>query len=256
MAAAFGRLRYDTNTFCQYFQLHLYVHVTGLIMSIDFEKCFDMISHQAIRKSMEYFGIGNFFIRAVMLLFTDFQLCTQNNGYISDWLTPTRGLHQGCCISPHLMLLMGQIFADLLQNNQSIQGISIHNIVMLLSQFADDTNLFLKASASVLDAVSNTLEHAHSNLGLKVNYEKSTLYRVGSLQHTNATYYTQKAYAWGDPPISSLGIQVALTNMAVLNLSPILDNMQAIITAWRLHDLTLTGRILVVNTLIESLFVY
>ena len=60
----------------------------ALIMQIDFEKCFDTVSFSAIRGSLEYFGIGPKFIQMVMLLFTDFQLCTQNNGYISRWFYP------------------------------------------------------------------------------------------------------------------------------------------------------------------------
>ena len=79
--------------------------IVGLIMSIDFEKCFDMIEHQAICGALEYFGFGPNYIRWVMLLFNKFELCSQNNGYISNWWSSSRGCHQGCYISPHLFIL-------------------------------------------------------------------------------------------------------------------------------------------------------
>ena len=98
-------------------------YFTGLIMVIDFEKCFDMIEYCAIIGALEYFEIGPKFTKWVMLLFTEFELCTQNNGHISEWMQPTWGLNQGCCISPHLMVIIGQLFADLFEQNDSIEGI-------------------------------------------------------------------------------------------------------------------------------------
>ena len=227
----------------------------NLVMIIDFEKCFDKVDHKAISGSMRYFGIGEHFIHMVMLLFTKFELCTQNNGYILEWMAPSSGLHQGCCISPHLFLITGQVFAHILESNPNIEGVKIHDVILLLSQFTDDTNIFLKASAPVIAAVTESLAHAEGNLGLKVNYDKTTLYRMRSLINTKATLYTQKQFKWAYPPIYSLGINVQLAGMAATNLAPVIDKMDCVIEQWRLQDLTLTGRILVVNALIESLFV-
>ena len=181
--------------------------ISGLILSIDFEKGFDMIEHCSIRGALEYFGVGPKFIRWVLLLFTKFEVCTQNNGHISNWIKPTRGLHQGCCISPHLMLITGQLFADLFEENHEIKGLQLQNIINLLSQFADDTNVYLHSSTN-FDTVSETLVKAERNLGLKVNYDKTLLYRIGSLQYACAEQYVQHVYRWGEPPISVLGVEV------------------------------------------------
>ena len=129
---------------------------------------------------------------------------------------------------------------------------------MLLSQFADDTNLFLQASARNIDAVTQTLECAHRNLGLTINYEKTTIYRIGSLKDTNAKYYTIKDFQWDDPPIYTLGIHVTTdpVKMAKINLTPLVTKTETALNFWKNRDLSLTGRVLVVNTLIESIFVY
>ena len=96
-------------------------------------------------------------------------------------MTPSSGLHQGCCISPHLFNLTGQIFANLFESNADVEGVVIHDLLNLLSQFADDTNLFLQANQQTLDAVIKTLNVAQKNLGLKTNYEKTSINRVGSV---------------------------------------------------------------------------
>ena len=128
----------------------------------------------------------------------------------------------------------------------------------LLSQFADDTNIYLKGNSTNIDNVMQTLTKAEQNLDLKVNYEKSTLYRIGSLTDTDAELYTQKQYAWNDPPIHILGTYVHqnFEIMSQKNLEPLLNKIDIILSSWSKHKLTLTGRVLVVNLLIESLFVY
>ena len=162
-----------------------------VIMAIDFKKCFDTIDHTAIVGSLKYFNVGTTFIKWTMLLFTDFELCAQNNGFITDWFKPSCGVHQGCNITPHLFNCTGQVFADLFEKG-SVEGIEINSALQLLSQFADDTTLFLKATGRNLESVTDTLAIAEKNLGLKVNYDKTSIYCIGSLRDTDAKLYMQK----------------------------------------------------------------
>ena len=232
--------------------------MNNILLAIDFEKCFDMVSHSAIKGAFHYFNFGSIYTDWVLTLFRNFQICAHNNGFISDWLTATRGLHQGCCISPHIFNLCGQIFANILEHNNKIDGITAHGLFILLAQFADDTNLFLKASDKTLREVTRSLALAEKNLGLRVNYQKTTIYRLGSLVKINATYYTQAGYRWSDPPVDILGIHIT-TNfkmMAEINLTPLLDTARNRIALWSRRNLSLTGRVLIINTFIESLFVY
>ena len=228
-----------------------------LVMAIDFEKCFDMIDHKAIKGALQYFGIGDIYIAWVMLLFENFELCTQNNGYISSWFKPTRGVHQGCNISPHLFNCTGQLFADMVKKAE-IDPAMVGKVVLLIMQFADDTNIFSTASERNLARITSAFEKVERNLGLKINYEKTTLYCIGSLQGTDAKLYSVRMYEWKDPPLFSLGVYVSTdtVEMAKLNLDPLKNKVKAVLAAWSGRHLTLTGRVLVVNTLIESLFVY
>ena len=116
--------------------------IPAFIMTIDFEKYFDHIEHTAVKGSMEYFGFRPKFIKWIMLLLNDFELCTQINGHISTWFKPTRSIHQGCCVTPYLYLLCGQVLSDQLKQNPNVKGIQVYDVTALLSQFADDTTLF------------------------------------------------------------------------------------------------------------------
>ena len=99
----------------------------------------------------------------------------------------------------------------------------VERILLLLSQFADDTNIFLTCNKKTIDAVAHTLARAEKHLGLKTNIEKSTLYRIGSLSKSEAEKYTQSGFAWSQPPIDTLGIkiQLDLDKMYVENMKPV-----------------------------------
>ena len=101
-----------------------------------------------------------------MILFNDFETCTQNNGDISQWFKPTRGTYQGCGISPFLYLCCGEVKAHLLKENEQIKGLSTCHIKTLLAQFADDTNLFLRFEKVTLEALVHVLQIVEKHIGL------------------------------------------------------------------------------------------
>ena len=227
----------------------------GVIATIDFEKCFDRIDHKAIAGVLKYFNIGPYFKALIFLLLTDMTLCTQNSGYFSRIFSKERGINQGCPASSFIYLYCGETMAHLL--NDRIQGLTVQNIQNILCQFADDTSVFLKFEQIEIDTFCTTLEEVETNMGLKVSYEKTTLYRIGSLYDTNAKLYTTKNFNWSDQPISTLGMHIACDN------SYVVENYQAIKTKliqttsnWYNKSLTLMGKVVVINTLMSSLFVY
>ena len=116
--------------------------MNNVLLSIDFQKCFDSVKNDAIIGIFRYFGFGECFVEWVRLLFTDFLLTVKNNGYTSSWFTQVNGYHQGCCFSPLAFLLTAQCFAHYIKANTFIKGIDIDQFKLLISQFADDTDLF------------------------------------------------------------------------------------------------------------------
>ena len=167
-------------------------NLPGVIVTIDFEKCFDRIEYKANKGTLEYFNFGPNLIKWLFLLFNRFTLFTQNNGYISNLMNKTHGVNQGCPTSPLVYNYTSKVMAHLIQQNRNIRGISVNGVERILAQFVDDTNLFIQYERLCIEAVCDTLTHVENNLGLKVSYEKTNMYRVGSLYKTDAKYYTAK----------------------------------------------------------------
>ena len=231
----------------------------GLIVSIDFSKCFDKIEHSAIQKSLEYFGFGENIITWIMLFFKEMNIYTQNFGFLSPVpFSKGRGTNQGCCISPSLFLLCGEIMSRRLLENKKIKGIDMNNgqIRNLLSQFADDTALYIAYDRISLEETIKTLSHIETNIGLSINYDKTLIYRIGSASNSDAQLVTQKTLCWTSKPFKLLGVYIGNDEHEVDNYTDIIKKMKSVLEMWYHRQFTLMGKVLIVNTLCESLFVY
>lgn len=231
-----------------------------LIMTIDFQKCFDMLNHEAIWGSLRYFGFGEKFIEWVKLLYNDIQLSVVNNGCFSEYITVSRSTLRGSPIAAYLFLCCGQILHDLITSNANIYGFDIQNLSALISQFADDTTLFLKFSKNVLQAVIDTLDTIYCNTGLIVNYDKTSIYRIGSLANSDAKVYTTREFNWTNDSISLLGVKIPTvpndTEICEINYQSTINKMQQVLGNWSIRTASLSAKVLIVNALVASLFVY
>ena len=76
-------------------------------------------------------------------------------------------------------MLCAQVLFYMVDNNIYIKGISLNIINYKMTQFADNTILFLDGSKDSLVAALNTLEIFGSLSGLKVNTEKTKIIWLG-----------------------------------------------------------------------------
>ena len=232
--------------------------IPALLIAVDFEKAFDRVSYPALYAILRFFNFGENFITWSKLLFTDFNLCTTNNGYFSSYWSPTRGLFQGNPAAPLYFLLVAEILSISLRNNPRIKGIDVKNLRLLLSQFADDLNIFMKFDQDSWQATMNEFDKFEKMTGMKISYEKTTIYRIGSIRNTNAKFFSARRVQWSNEPLHILGIWFDHDEDKVkeLNVKPITEKVKNVLEVWKLRGLSLMGKIQIVNTLIASLFVY
>ena len=229
-----------------------------VIISIDFEKAFDRVEYKVLYQVLKWFNFGNNFIDMVKLLFTDMSLRVINNGYFSDNIMPMRGLFQGNPAASSLFVIMIETLAIQLRANPKIEGININGKQNLLAQFADDLALFLKFKQNCWNEVVNVFQKFEGETGMKINYNKSVVYRIGSLRHTWAKFYTKSSIQWSNEPMKILGIFIdhSTENIIKLNIEPIIEKAESILNMWMMQKISLLGKILVINALVASLFVY
>ena len=84
-------------------------------------------------------------------MYTDVSCQISNNGHLSRKVTLKRGVRQGCPLSPLLYCIVAETLGNLIRQNLKIDGLRLPGSrkEVKISQYADDTTLFLRNNFSV-----------------------------------------------------------------------------------------------------------
>ena len=124
--------------------------ITGLLMFIDFEKAFDSVSWKFMYKVLRYYNFSEEFIKWITLFNNKITASILQVGVLSEFFPIERGCKQGDPIAPYLFLLCAQVLYEMIQSNTMVKGIKIGQEEIKISQFADDTTIFMGGSESPL----------------------------------------------------------------------------------------------------------
>jgi hypothetical protein len=242
------RLLEDVSTYTEFYNL------PGIIFSIDFEKAFDSINWTFLLKSLESFNFGNTFISYIQTMYKNIEATVINNGTSNNFFKIHKGVRQGCPLSAYLFIIAIEILAIHVRNNSNIKGIQIGNQEIKISLLADDITLLLQDLNSI-PQILNTLKKFHSCSGLKINIEKSNAKYIGSL--ITCDHYPH-GLSWIKTPIYTLGIHI-VTNQELnytLNFAQKIKNLKTKLDIWKQRQLSLKGKITIINNLALSPLIY
>ena len=126
-------------------------------------------------------GFGPSFISWVNLFDNRVQSAVNVNGYLSPFFYLTRGVRQGCPLSPLLYVLVSEVLAVNIHCNPRIFGLALPGQPPLspILQYADDTSLILSSDDSIKAALE-TYDLYHRASGSKLNSGKSKGLWLGS----------------------------------------------------------------------------
>ena len=222
-------------------------------MFLDYNKAFDCVEWDCMEKALKWFGFKTDLIRCVKYIYTNNSSCIVNNGNISRFFKLSRGLRQGCPLSPYLFIILVEILATKIRNNNKIEGISIGNVTIKLNQYADDTFIVIRNKKVCLKELLGMIENFSKISGLTLNVDKTEVIKIGK---TACCELVDKA--WLKNEIRLLGIIIHKDNAKMLtaNYACKLSKIENCIKIWKQRDLSLMGRIHIIKSLANSQLVY
>ena len=108
-----------------------------------------------------------------------------------------------------------------------VTGITVHNKEHCLSQYADDTSVFLSASERNLKAALKILHWFHQNSGLEININKTKVIRIGPIRETDRYFCRENDLEWVHVFVA-LGIEynvLDLQGITELNINNKIESM-------------------------------
>lgn len=218
------------------------------LLSLDQEKAFDRVEWSFMRDTLLAMGFGPSFVSWVDLFYCDVQSAVDVNGHLSSFFSLSRGVRQGCPLSPLLYVLVAEVLACNIRANRRIIGLSLPGSASplpVISQYADDTSLVVTSDDSI-SATFDTYSLFEKGSGAKLNQSKSKGLWLGSwVGRSNPPI----ALDWSPTKLKILGVYLGLGDLEEANWRPRIEAVSNVLTSWRQRVLSFQGRSLVINAL-------
>ena len=154
--------------------------IPGIMVLIDFEKAFDTLEWHFLQNTLKYFNFGPNLRNWISVMYSDVESGIINGGYVTNYFKVSRGVRQGCPLSPILFILSAELLAQKIRQSSKSKGIKLpNNVEVKLSQFADDTTLICQDIESLKENITIINKFAEMS-GLKLNKKKTKTIWIGS----------------------------------------------------------------------------
>ena len=108
-----------------------------------------------MRSTLVAMGFGPSFVAWINLFYSCVQSAVNVNGHLTPFFCLSRGVRQGCPLSPLLYVLVSEVLACSIRADSRIKGLSLPGCPTLspISQYADDTSLILTSDEGISAAL-------------------------------------------------------------------------------------------------------
>ncbi|KAJ4786479.1 RNA-directed DNA polymerase (reverse transcriptase)-related family protein [Rhynchospora pubera] len=211
---------------------------------------------------MRYLNVPQKIIDLLLFSFKNAKVTIQINGTGDGFINPTRGLRQGCPMSPYCFIMVMEMLTRRLQQaeaREQIRGIKLAPNCPILTHvvYADDLILLGHADGGDRLEMYNIMEDFGVVSGLVINPAKSKLWLskrcdeqiAGLVQHTFQAEEAEEEEKY-------LGALLSRRNSAKRTGLMLLEKMKTKLTGWRSNMLTHAGRLVLLKSVLLSLPVY
>ena len=227
-----------------------------ILLALDNRKAFDTISTEYINKCLGILGFGPYLRGWIKILLKNRTFCIKNGGHISKDYEMTRGVRQGCPLSPLIFIIAIEFLGMKVRQSENIKGIEIrkYNVVHKIKQYADDTTFLLNGITDFREVLSKIKDFSMIS-GLELNKNKTYALQISPLvakidQYENIKFVDK---------VKLLGIWFSRSETArniKENWEGKIEQLERILAMWSKHRLSMIGKVLVIKVFGLSLFIY
>ena len=155
-----------------------HVDTSGIYVTfVDYAKAFDSVIHSRLWSTMRNMGFPGHIIGLLESLYENQESAVRTNVGTTDWFKVTKGVRQGCCLSPQLFnIYTEQIMRNVLEEDR-YDAVSIGGRAISELRYADDTVLLSKSEQG-LSRLLESNRHFSEEAGLLINTTKMKLMKL------------------------------------------------------------------------------
>jgi hypothetical protein len=235
----------------------------GMLIKLDMANAFDRVKLSFLYQVLLSFGFEQEFVNLI-------QACTHSpwiaplvNGRPAEFFKSSRGLRQGCPLSPFLYILMADTLSRKLEQDRitgAAPGLRITKDLKPINHalFADDSLMLGGASNRVASAFKDTLQAYCKVSGALISERKSVVYSWNAAEHETQTIACNLGFKGHSKweKIHYLGLPLTLGINKVNLWEGVLTKIKGKIDAWGGHWLTHGGKLTLIKAVLSSLPIY
>jgi exonuclease III len=241
--------------------------IKGAMICVDQSKAFDSVDHGYMEKVFRFFNFGDRFISWLKTIGTGRKACViLSNGEKSNIFDLLRGTAQGDCPSPIIYNFCAQILIFKIELEPSIRKLPIYVANEIIpnpdphfsnesnmetsknESFADDSTTFTYCEYEDLLSLKNILEKFSEISGLKCNFEKTVIMRIGNTTDPIDPRIMTLGFDFSDN-CKLLGFEFTSNgNCVETNLNILMEKTRRKINFWKVFNLSLSGKITIFKT--------
>ena len=100
-------------------------NIPGILVQLDFCKAFDTIEWSFIKRSLALFNFGDSIHQWISTFYNNLESAVLNNGFCTNFFKLSRGVRQGCPLSPYLFIVGVEILAFKIRQDKTIKEIPV-----------------------------------------------------------------------------------------------------------------------------------
>lgn len=196
---------------------------------------------------LEKFDFGQNFIKWLKILYKGAKSQIKCNGFLTGAFSVSRSIRQGCPLSAQLYSLVAESLGLAIMEEKEIKGVVLRENEELqkVSQYADDTTLIVKDVKSVKKAME-ILERYCKGSGAKINIQKTVYMNIGDGENIQSLFPFKEGGG-----LKVLGVRIGKNEREMRDMmwDDVIGRMESVLNFWKMRELTLRGKVLVLNAL-------
>ena len=223
---------------------------SSAILMLDFEKAYDRVQWPFLENVMRALGLPPKWRNCTSALYRTATSSVLMAGSRGPAFQLQRSVRQGCPLAPYLYLFVTEAFSAYLQAPTSgLRGLPIPNATedLLLSEYADDTVLFLQGDEENLQRTEHLVEDFCEAAGAKINWDKTQGLWFSKQEKPRWQPHADFMWVPDGTMFKYLGFMMGRSISKGAQLAHVQAKINKKLNQWSRSKLSFAGRILVAN---------
>lgn len=230
---------------------------TRSAIKLDISKAFDTVQWSFIEATLRAMGYPALFVTWIMRCVDTAAFSVSVNGELEGFFSSSRGIRQGCSLSPYLFVMVSNVLSRLLNSAVLNRRIVFHPLCMPLKlthlSFADDIMVFTDGTPSSLEGTIEVFDEFATISGLCINTAKSIVFAAGKDKQMLQDKALSVGFSISGLPVKYLGLPLTTKIMSRHDYEPLLAKIRARFQSWTSKSFSFAGRLMLIKSVIASI---